>query len=963
MIATVNDPLAGNILANYWPRLSLLQHADWDTHLFEPNPIIYSSTNDGFDSLTAYPLMQDYLLPVCKPFGIDLIDDDLFRPSFAIKDCDILESFNTAKMKLTALLAGMPQMQGDDIQEKVDLLLGSPTVTSLRCVVEVGIYMSSNNLKGIDDFIQWIFEKVPLTVLNFVLRNPTPTIRTFAESVLKVATDMENVEMVKNLLRHAHLKKLLKSSGKLLIRAVQRSNNELVRSLIDAGARADLKWQDLLGLRVPLLEAKTVEIARTLVRAGADINAFGNARFSHSWHIGFDASLTALCVAVGNDDVKLARYLIDAGADVNLRHPRFDSPLEMAARGTGRELVELLLEHHADANRVPGALQRAALLGNLDHVRLLVEAGAAVNAPVKIPALHAASIHGHFEVMTFLLNHGANVNTPSDSRTLLTTAVENDDVKMVDFLLNAGADVNMPSFTYHGCSVLEMALSRSAKSEIVNLLIAKGARDPFLTLNSHHKILFYDAVYSQDFDRVQFLINLGLQIDLQIIEYLPRPFSGNAPKHATILHLALYGKEGWKRKVDVEFFRFLLAKMTDLNAHIKDSDLSSLLVQACRTHSIELVEMFIDAGADINRCNDRGNYPLLGAMYPKFLVPAPREEFDPESQGQEIPELVRFLLRKGADVNAINEDGKYYTTALQASLWQKDTNLTYFLLANGATINAPIALYGCSELSYAAQMGNIQLVRDLLDRGADVNAPGQRTALQAAAELYEADMDMVELLLERGADVNAPGDTTALQAAAWRENMAFVQLLLEKGADVNAPGDSTALQAAAWRGNMAIVQLLLEKKADVNAPGRNSALQLAIESGNFQLVLLLFETGANVNAQNLGNDKFPRTALETAAKCGRLDILHVLLKAGADMHLPPEERYVRAANFARENDHIVIAEILEEWDEGEDAQGNLTDWIRNSKRQKRDEDSNQNRIEELDDEVKDNFMIRPPIFF
>lgn len=57
------------------------------------------------------------------------------------------------------------------------------------------------------------------------------------------------------------------------------------------------------------------------------------------------------------------------------------------------------------------------------------------------------------------------------------------------------------------------------------------------------------------------------------------------------------------------------------------------------------------------------------------------------------------------------------------------------------------------------------------------------------------------------------------------------------------------------------------------------------------------------------------------------------------MHLPVEERYVEAAEIARKNGHVVIAEVLEGWDKGGCSRGNLADWARSSKRP---------RVEELD---------------
>jgi ankyrin repeat protein len=70
------------------------------------------------------------------------------------------------------------------------------------------------------------------------------------------------------------------------------------------------------------------------------------------------------------------------------------------------------------------------------------------------------------------------------------------------------------------------------------------------------------------------------------------------------------------------------------------------------------------------------------------------------------------------------------------------------------------------------------------------------------------------------------------------------------------------------------------------------------------------KAGADVNAEfGPGN----RTALTWAAMHGRLDMVHLLLKAGADLHLPKHKRYVKAAAGAREMGHIAIATVLETW--------------------------------------------------
>ena len=93
-----------------------------------------------------------------------------------------------------------------------------------------------------------------------------------------------------------------------------------------------------------------MEIARMLVETGADVNATEMKYTADGKSLGPPS--TALSVTIMNDDVKLARYLINAGADVNQSFICAGFPLESTARKNQPKLLELLLKQGAHVNPI-----------------------------------------------------------------------------------------------------------------------------------------------------------------------------------------------------------------------------------------------------------------------------------------------------------------------------------------------------------------------------------------------------------------------------------------------------------------------------------------------------------------------------------------------------------------------------------------------------------------------------------
>ncbi len=140
------------------------------------------------------------------------------------------------------------------------------------------------------------------------------------------------------------------------------------------------------------------------------------------------------------------------------------------------------------------------------------------------------------------------------------------------------------------------------------------------------------------------------------------------------------------------------------------------------------------------------------------------------------------------------------------------------------------------ELFDAAFMGKVEIARNLIARGADVNARDEsgNTVLLTAVRPYGT--DMVKLLVESGADVNAAGalEDTPLISASRKELKDIVRILLDAGADPNiARSDgSTALMEACIFGHREVVELLVDKGADISAKDQFGFTPLSIAKKN-----------------------------------------------------------------------------------------------------------------------------------
>jgi uncharacterized protein len=181
----------------------------------------------------------------------------------------------------------------------------------------------------------------------------------------------------------------------------------------------------------------------------------------------------------------------------------------------------------------------------------------------------------------------------------------------------------------------------------------------------------------------------------------------------------------------------------------------------------------------------------------------------------------------------------------------------------------------------AAREDDIEAMKRLIAAGADINEGGEFSVTVLAIAAQRGNVEMVRLLLDEGAAY----DVQIFHAAVLNSggDTQIVQAFIEHGVDIDEPEPyapaHTALMLAAEHGYLEIGRLLIENGADINklAQFNDPALNIAAAHGQFEFVKMLVENGAQLNFRGFEN----RTALGYALHRGHDEIAAYLIAAGA----------------------------------------------------------------------------------
>lgn len=174
------------------------------------------------------------------------------------------------------------------------------------------------------------------------------------------------------------------------------------------------------------------------------------------------------------------------------------------------------------------------------------------------------------------------------------------------------------------------------------------------------------------------------------------------------------------------------------------------LLETASSHQVSTLRELIEAGVNVNVKDSDGTTPLIAAAQAYRLdmvsfgyAPLRKAVLDGSSlrpermeQRKTVQETLQLLMKAGADLNAVTEDG---WTALSLSAKNNYIDSLRALVERGADVNLNNQA-GRTALMAAVVAGSVESVEALIEAGADVNSKDARglTAMDYANELFKA---------------------------------------------------------------------------------------------------------------------------------------------------------------------------------------------------------------------------------
>lgn len=467
------------------------------------------------------------------------------------------------------------------------------------------------------------------------------------KKLVEYAMEESNIDIVKLLLEKGATIKFHNNNEENILRyLIKNGMLELLQSIIE-GININFQTKDGHTLLIMAAEEGQLEIVKFLCNMGINVNARSS------------RNSTALHFAIGNSSapkLEIVQFLIDNGAEIDVENSFGYTPLQNALYNNNFEVAKFLIEKGADVNRIyiNTHYARQRLGGTLLH--------------------WACRNYNSDQVMKFLIKNGANINaTENDCRTPLCLLVKHGGTpEMIQFFVENGAYLKNTG----GGSPLYWAFY-SRNIQLQTLLIELGTDvDGIIDTHQNFKAPLHLAY---DLSIVKLLIDKGANVNI-------KDKYGCTPLHCVS---------------KISLAKYLVENGADI--HAKNNDGETPLHTA---FNFLIVEYLIEKGADVNIPNKNGYTPLYFArnlIIARHLIEHGaniravtkdgksvlhgiiKAHSDFNISFDEMSDLINFLIKKGIDVNATDQNGN---TPLHLSGEENNEYAAIILLANGASISA-----------------------------------------------------------------------------------------------------------------------------------------------------------------------------------------------------------------------------------------------------------------------------------
>ena len=232
------------------------------------------------------------------------------------------------------------------------------------------------------------------------------------------------------------------------------------------------------------------------------------------------------------------------------------------------------------------------------------------------------------------------------------------------------------------------------------------------------------------------------------------------------------------------------------------------------------------------------------------------------------------------------------------------------ILQNNNTIHSK-NLYGDTILLWAYREGHLELVRLILEKGADINYQNDVTGETALIHSSKAGhFEIAQMLVKNGSNTQAK-DNTGEDAVLWgctKGHLDIVKMLMTNNTSPDSKEKNDCLISASHSRNKELIDFLINNyNVNINAIDEHgeTALMVATMTGNNEIMRILIDNGANVNI----NDKRGRNALMLSVQTGNLELAEFLIKNGADVN-NKDNNGESSLMFATKAGHIRLVELL-----------------------------------------------------